>query len=273
MGGDWESQWPLQSRHMAGDCIDLNTENQVVKDYLIEAINRYLDMGVDALRIDTVKHIERGNLLEYVNAWKAHKPGVFIFGENLVKGTGWGDLFGDDNGPSTIRPWWYTRLGDDPRNPNAGGDSGFSVLDFGLFSTFRDNVSCGHYGGIGGILANDWIYGDATRLVTFLQNHDVGPDNDFRFQGDDWMTAATYNLLWTIRGVPCLYQSEEIAFMRAAPQDIISNNDTLETTGRAYFGDHLTADRLPVTQGHPLYRHIRRLNQIRRAIPALQKTP
>gem|GEM_PF-6728996 len=61
--------------------------------------------------------------------------------------------------------------------------------------------------------------------------------------------------------------------MRAAPQDIISNNDTLETTGRAYFGDHLTDERLPATQGHPLYRHIRRLNQIRRAIPALQKAP
>ncbi|WP_133510996.1 alpha-amylase family glycosyl hydrolase [Candidatus Thiosymbion oneisti] len=275
MGGDWESQWPLQSRHMAGDCIDLNTENQVVKDYLIGAINRYLDMGVDALRIDTVKHIERGNLLEYVNAWKAHKPGLFVFGENLVKGTGWGDLFGDDNGPSTIRPWWYTRLGGDPRNPNSGGDSGFSVLDFGLFSTFRDNVSRGHYGGIGGILANDWVYGDATQLVTFLQNHDVGPDNDFRFrfQGDDWMAAAAYNLLWTIRGIPCLYQGEEIAFMRAAPQDIISNNDTLETTGRAYFGDQLTDERLPETQSHSLYRHIRRLNQIRRAIPALQKAP
>lgn len=275
MGGDWESRWPLQSRHMAGDCIDLNTEHQVVKDYLIESISRYLDMGVDALRIDTVKHIERSNLLEYVNAWKTHKLGLFVFGENLVKGTGWGDLFGDDNGPSTIRPWWYTRLGDDPHNPNSGGDSGFSVLDFGLFSTFRDNVSRGHYGGIGGILGNDWVYGDATWLVTFLQNHDVGPDNDFRFrfQGDDWMAAATYNLLWTIRGIPCLYQGEEIAFMRAAPQDIISNNDTLDTTGRAYFGDHLTDERLPETQSHPLYRHIRRLNQIRRAIPALQKGP
>ena len=75
MGGDWESQHPLQTRSIAGDCIDLDTENQTVHDYLIDAINRYLDMGVDALRIDTVKHIERGNLLEYVNAWKAHKPG------------------------------------------------------------------------------------------------------------------------------------------------------------------------------------------------------
>jgi glycosidase len=275
MGGDWEAQHPLQSRHMAGDCIDLNTENQVVKDYLIGAITRYLDMRVDALRIDTVKHIERGNLLEYVNAWKANKPELFVFGENLVKGTGWGDLFGDDNAPSTIRPWWYTRLGDDPRDPNSGGDSGFSVLDFGLFSTFRDNVSRGSFGGIGGILSRDWVYGDATALVTFLQNHDVGPDNDFRFRfrGDDWMAASAYNLLWTIRGIPCLYQGEEIAFMRGAPQDIIGNDDTLESTGRAYFGEHLTDEQLSTTQSHPLYRHIQRLNQIRRAIPALQKAP
>ena len=122
MGGDWESAWPLQQKHIAGDCIDLATERQNVKDYLIDSINRYLDMGVDAIRLDTVKHVERGNLLEYVNAWKAHKPGLFVFGENLVKGYGWGDMGGGDNGPSPIRPWWYTRLGDDPRNPNSGGD-------------------------------------------------------------------------------------------------------------------------------------------------------
>jgi glycosidase len=275
MGGDWESAHPLQHKHIAGDCIDLATERANVKDYIIGAINRYLDIGVDALRIDTVKHIERGNLLEYVNAWKAHKPELFVFGENLVKGYGWGDLGGGDNGPSQIRPWWYTRLGSDPRDPCSGGDSGFSVLDFGLFSTFRDTVSKGSYGGTGQILSMDWIYGDVTRLVTFLQNHDVGPDNDFkyRFKGEQWMAAAAYNLLWTARGIPCLYYGEEIEFMKGAPQDVEGEKDTLETTGRAYFGDHLTDERLAETQAHPLYRHIQRLNQIRRAIPALQKAP
>ena len=272
-GGDWESL-AIQTKHMAGDCIDLATERQNVKDYIINAINRYLDMGVDALRIDTVKHLSRENLLEYVNAWKAHKPGLFVFGENLVKGTGWGDL-GGDNAPSDLRPWWYTRLGNDRRDPNSGGDSGFAVLDFSLFSTFRDNVSRGSYGGIGGIVGMDWVYGDATRLVTFLQNHDVGPDNDFRFRfrGDQWMAAAAYNLLWTIRGIPCLYYGEEIEFMKAAPQDIIGNDDTLDTTGRAYFGDHLTDENIAATQAHPLYQHIRRLNLIRGSIPALQKAP
>ena len=45
------------------------------------------------------------------------------------------------------------------------------------------------------------------------------------------------------------------------------------STGRAYFGDHLTDERLAETQSHPLYRHIQRLNRIRRGIPALQKAP
>ncbi|NUM37234.1 MAG: PKD domain-containing protein [Candidatus Brocadiae bacterium] len=270
-GGDWESPKSLQKKHMAGDCIDLATGRQNVKDYINQAINLYLDMGVDAIRLDTVKHVERNELLTYVNAWKAHKPGLFVFGENLVKGLGWGNL-GGDNGPSEIRPWWYTRLGNDQYNPNSGGDSGFSVLDFSLFSTFRDNVSRGSFNGIGGVLGMDWVYGDPTTLVTFLQNHDVGPDNDFkyRFQGDQWMAAAAYNLLWTIRGIPCLYYGEEVEFMKGAPQDICGNVDTLDTTGRAYFGDLLEN---PGIQQHPLYQHIKRLNQIRKAIPALQKAP
>ena len=273
-GGDWESV-AIQTKHLAGDTIDLATTRSNVKDYIINAICKYLDMGVDALRIDTVKHVERNNLLEYVNAWKAHKPSLFVFGENLVKGTGWGDLFGDDNAPSFLRPWWYTRLGNEPKNPHSGGDSGFAVLDFGLFSTFRDNVSRGSYSGIKAVLDRDWVYGDATKLVTFLQNHDVGPDNDFRFRfkGEQWMAAAAYNLLWTIRGIPCLYYGEEIEFMKGAPQDIIGNDDTLDQTGRAYFGDHLTELALPTTTSHPLYRHIQRLNLIRHSIPALQKAP
>jgi glycosidase len=274
-GGDWENPWPLQHKHIAGDCIDLATERPNVKSYIICSINRYLDMGVDGLRIDTVKHIDRDNLLEYVNAWKAHKPGLFVFGENLVKGYGWGDLGGGDNGPSQIRPWWYTRLGADPQDPHSGGDSGFPQLDFGLFSTFRDTLSRGTFEGTGQVLSMDWIYGDVTQLVTFLQNHDVGPDNDFkyRFKGETWMAAAAYNLIWTARGIPCLYFGEEIEFMKGAAQDVEGEKDTLETTGRAYFGDHLTDERIHETQSHPLYQHLKRLNLIRRSVPALQKAP
>jgi glycosidase len=258
---------------MAGDTIDLATENPSVKDYINSAMFKYLDMGVDAIRVDTLKHVERDNMLQYVDAWRAHKPSVFVFGENLVKGLGFGTELGNDNGPAQIRPWWYTRRGSDPAHPSSGPDSGLSVLDFPLFSTFRDNLSHGHFGGIGGALGWDWVYGDPTKLIVFLQNHDVGPDNDFkyRFNGQTWMAAISYNLLWTIRGIPALYYGEEIEFKKGAPQDIDGPSMTIDQTGRAYFGDHLEPQAIAATQGHPLYQHLKRLNQIRRAVPALQK--
>lgn len=270
-GGDWENPQALQRKHMAGDTIDLATGNQNVKDYLNGAIKMYLDMGVDAIRVDTLKHVERDELLTYIHDWQAHKPGLFVFGENLVKGTGWGSEIANDNASAVIRPWWYTRTTQDPANPNGGGDSGLSVLDFSLFSTFRDNVTRGNFGGIGGIFAMDWVYGDATKLVTFFQNHDVGPDNDFKYRygGEQANAAMVYNLLWTARGIPTLYYGEEIMFQAGTPQDIASANDTIDQTGRAYFGPHL--DNLAQTQSHPLYQHIKRLNQIRKAVPALQK--
>ena len=131
-GGDWENQVALQSKHMAGDTIDLATERQNVQDYLNNAIYGYLDMGVDAIRVDTVKHVERGNLLnDFVNRLKAHRPGLFVFGENLVKGIGW------QNPPAEIRPYYYTWNAD-------GTPSGFSVLDFSLRSVFRDSIANGN---------------------------------------------------------------------------------------------------------------------------------
>lgn len=271
-GGDWENPTPLQTKHMAGDCIDLATGRQNVKDYINGAIRMYLDMGVDAIRIDTVKHVERNELLTYVNNWKAHKPGLFVFGENLVKGTGFGSEIDSDNASAVIRPWWYTRTTNNPANPLAGGDSGFSVLDFSVFSTFRDNVTKGHFGGIGGVMSKDWVYGDATKLVTFFQNHDVGPDNDFKYRygGAPSNAAMVYNLLWTNRGIPTLYYGEEVMFQGGLAQDISGNNDTIDQTGRAYYGSVLNNTATP---NNPLYQHIKRLNQIRKAIPALQKAP
>ena len=120
---------------------------------------------MDAIRLDTLKHMERGDVLTYVNNWKARKPGLFVFGENLVKGTGFGSEITNDNASAVIRPWWYTRLTTDPANPNGGGDSGLSVLDFSLFSTFRDNIRNGSFGGIGGVLGFDGLYRAWTSAV------------------------------------------------------------------------------------------------------------
>ena len=45
----------------------------------------------------------------------------------------------------------------------------------------------------------------------------------------------------------------------------------LDKTGRAYFGDYLEAGKIDETLNSPLSLHLKRLNAIRKAVPALRK--
>ena len=62
---DWDdySRWYAQ---IAGDCVDLNTENPYVSNYLVECYGKFIEMGVDGFRIDTSGHVSR---LTYNNAF------------------------------------------------------------------------------------------------------------------------------------------------------------------------------------------------------------
>ena len=54
--------WDDPSRgwgQIAGDCVDLNTENDYVADYLVKCYGSFIKMGVDGFRIDTSGHISR----------------------------------------------------------------------------------------------------------------------------------------------------------------------------------------------------------------------
>jgi len=53
---DDNTRWWAQ---IAGDCVDLNTENPAVADYLIDCYGTFIKMGVDGFRIDTGGHIAR----------------------------------------------------------------------------------------------------------------------------------------------------------------------------------------------------------------------
>ena len=91
------------------------------------------------------------------------------------------------------------------------------------------------------------------------------------------------DLMFTFRGIPCIYYGSEVGFMKGA---IIDKGPILPLceTGRAYFGDYIEGDvkasnfseytasgKVAETLNHPLSKHLQRLNVIRRAIPALQK--
>ena len=51
---DFPSRWMGQ---IAGDCVDLNTENDEVAQYLVKCYGEFIKMGVDGFRIDTSGHI------------------------------------------------------------------------------------------------------------------------------------------------------------------------------------------------------------------------
>ncbi len=137
--------------------------------------------------------------------------------------------------------------------------------------TFRDNLSQGRFSNLSAIFDRDHLHGDATRLVTFLDNHDIGPQNDwkYRFDGKDEALASALELHWTVRGIPCLFYGTEIRFKAGAE---IDGSDALhDSSGRAYFGDHLEPRAINSTRNHPIAQIIKRLNEIGRASEALQK--
>jgi glycosidase len=225
------------------------------------AMSMYIDMGIDAVRIDTLKHMPREEVISMVSTWQAKKPGMFVFGEALIKGFG-------DNTPTQLLPWYYTRTsGPDSKS----GDSGISVLDFSLMSTFRDNVSKGGLNGLADVFNRfDNDYADATKLVTFFQNHDLTPDNSWSGNGaqhcctDRKNSALAYNVLWTVRGIPVMYAGDETGARVGLPPDLVGSNDLVKTTGRLYIGDSLD-------NGDPIIGHITDLNAIRKSSKALQR--
>ena len=89
--------------------------------------------------------------------------------------------------------------------------------------------------------------------------------------------------MWTFRGIPTLYYGSEVEFQAGKKIDC-GPTCPLASTGRAYFGGHLAGDvkasdfsnvssatgEVANTLAQPLVKHVQRLNEIRRAVPALQ---
>lgn len=313
----WEG-YTVQTGQIAGDCVDLNTENPKVSDYLIDSYSKYINMGVDAFRIDTVKHISRLTFnKEFVPAFKkAGGDDFYMFGEvatryrqvwnnNIpavstpfytwaeTKNYAWTDTltreasayqhWKDNQNPDT-QPSSNNHLlnGNTYHKPDTSKASGLNVIDFPMhwnFNNARDAFNVG----VGG----DSTYNDATWNVTYVDSHDYAPDcapENQRFAGSQDTWAENLNLMYTFRGIPCIYYGSEIEFKKGAVIDV-GPKEPLSETGRAYFGDYIEGSvnvtdfaqysnatgAMKETLSHPLSLHIQRLNQIRRSIPALRK--
>jgi cyclomaltodextrin glucanotransferase len=182
---DWNDQWQVQNAELCG-LATFNENNTEYRRYIMGAIKMWLDKGVDALRIDTVKHMPNWFWQEFTSEMHTRKPGVFIFGE-----------------------WIHNH----PANPVAvdfANHAGMSVFDFAMCQAIRDAVGKNADEGfslIQQVLDQDGAYRNASELVTFYENHDMP-----RFQSlgapNEMVDIATA-LIMTMRGIPCLYYGYE----------------------------------------------------------------
>ena len=87
----WESP-TVQTGQIAGDCVDVNTENPKVAEYLNNVYGDYINMGVDAFRMDTEKHVSRLTLNQfYFPSWlKTGGKNFYVFGEVCTRVSGFG---------------------------------------------------------------------------------------------------------------------------------------------------------------------------------------
>ena len=118
----------------------------------------------------------------------------------------------------------------------------------------------------------------------YVDSHDYSPDScqTTRYTGGEAAWAENMSLMFTFRGIPCIYYGSEVEFQKGVVIDVGPGRPLAET-GRAYFGDYLegtvtasdfseytASGTVAETLNHPLAKHLQRLNEIRRAVPALQ---
>lgn len=345
VGQNWD--WDDYSRvwgQIAGDCVDLNTENPYVSNYIVKCYTKFIEMGVDGFRVDTSGHIAR---LTFNNAFipqfheaaekaKSKRGGTpfFIFGEVCARSqeviyrggnyncspcfytwkesknyawdyseTSWNGIrvmegeFGEShpNAKSVLQQAKdyeghsssileksenHLLKNNTYHTPDYSKSSGFNVIDFPMHWRFSSAENAFN------VRNEDNLYNDATYNVMYVDSHDYGPDGQdrCRFAGGEAAWAENLCLMFTWRGIPCIYYGSEIEFQAGKTIDEGANM-ALKDGGRAYFGGFIEGSVTPTdfgqytnaqgnvaaTLSHPLARHIRHLNLIRAAVPALRK--
>jgi glycosidase len=169
--------------------------------------------------------------------------------------------------------------GNDYHAPDHSRFSGMNIIDMRMHMNFGDASNAFHNG-----KDSDDSVNDATYNVVYVDSHDYGPNKSSeRYTGGTDAWAENMTLMWTFRGIPTLYYGSEIEF-KAGQKIDCGPSCPLETTGRAYYGSHLAGNvtagdygvvssasgTVAGTLSQPLVKHLQKLNQIRRAVPALQ---
>lgn len=178
---DWSDEWQVQNCELGG-LATFNENNILYRNYIKEAVKLWVKKGIDALRIDTVKHMPLWFWQEFTWDVSVANPNVFRFGE-----------------------WIYSHPAD-PKSVEFANKAGMSILDFGYCMAAREcfaGDSGKGFHAMKELFDQDGNYSGATELVTFFENHDMPRLQSLGVSNRQLELALV--LLLTSRGIPCIY--------------------------------------------------------------------
>lgn len=182
---------------------DMDLDKIDVINYHIDTILSWIaETGIDAIRMDTVRHVEKRFWYVYKTQIKGKFPNIDLLGEVLE--------FDVSSIANYQKLFDFDSLFDFPLQQSIKDTIIFGAPMTNLVSPFEQ----GH-----GILEKDYLYTNPAMLVTLLDNHDLSA----RFMtwaitytgGAEkkeyamWLQKLSLTFLFTIRGIPQLYYGTE----------------------------------------------------------------
>jgi len=182
---------------------DFNQRNPHVLKYLVQNSIWWIEYaGIDGIRQDTYPYIDREASSHWCEAVMREYPNFNIVGETWL---------GNNVGVS----FWQK---DSPVARGAVNSQLPTVMDFPLMdllnSALDEETDDWNKGlvRIYNYLAQDAVYADPTRLLTFLTNHDTDRfARNFTQAARRGRYRQALTLLLTLRGIPQLYYGDELA--------------------------------------------------------------
>ena len=250
---------------------DLYTEHPRVVAGLIDVFGSWIDrFGVDGFRIDTAKHVNPEFWQAFVPAMleRARAKGIpnfHIFGE----------VYQETMEPGTLAV--HTRVDKYP-----------AVLDFAFRAAAVQTLA----GEVGTGTWERLFFGDplyeggadkARQLPTFVSNHDAGRFSMFvrrafpRASDDEVLARVElgHAMMLLLRGVPTIYSGDEQGFVsdegdQGAREDMFASKVAVYNDNKL-LGTAKTTAEANFETGHPLYRLVATLAEIRQQTPALRR--
>lgn len=181
------STWENSIYHSMYGLADLNQMNSTVDDYLKDSIDMWLDLGVDGIRVDAVKHMPMGWQSNWLSAiYEEHE--TFVFGE-----------------------WFSGSTGNDSEMTGFANESGMSLLEFRLANAIRNTLGSGTMSmqDLYSVMVDrEQTYKEINDQVTFIDNHDMS-----RFMtlanGNARALENAYVIMMTSSGIPTIYYGSE----------------------------------------------------------------